>query len=109
MQITARTSLRARSAALAAAAAAAVAGSFAFAGASDARPIKDTAGSKGCPVEHEDGSVTYVPVGTQVGLFKCGSDGEWHFGWLVDHMVAGDGGTTTGPVVSGTLAPASRY
>jgi hypothetical protein len=100
--IAARPSLRTRAAGLAAAAA--VACSFAFAGAADAQPVKNT-GAKGCPVEHEDGRVTYVPVGTRVGLFKCGSDGEWHFGWLVDHLVAGDGGTTTGPVVNGTLAP----
>lgn len=37
---------------------------------------------KGCPVEDENGNVTYVKPGTQVGLFRCGSDGEWHFGWL---------------------------
>ena len=105
MQTTAaRSPLRTRAAALAAAAA--VAGSFAFAGAADAKPPKNTGGTRGCPVEHEDGRVTYVPAGTQVGLFKCGSDGEWHFGWLVDHMVVSDGGTTAGPVVNGTLAPA---
>ena len=93
-------SLRTRAAAFAAAAA--VAGSFAFAGTADAKPIKNT-GSKGCPVEHEDGRVTYVPVGTQVGLFKCGSDGEWHFGWLVDHRVQPT--TDSGPATTGTVAP----
>lgn len=41
-----------------------------------------------CPVVHEDGSVSYVPAGTRVGLFRCGKDGEWHFGWLVDERVA---------------------
>jgi hypothetical protein len=80
----------------------AVAATLVAAGPADARPTGGTA-SKGRPVEHEDGSVTYVPVGTQVGLFKCGSDGEWHFGWLVDHLVQPT--TDSGPVTSGTVAP----
>ena len=25
-----------------------------------------------------------VPVGSKIGLFTCGSDGEWHFGWLIN-------------------------
>jgi len=39
----------------------------------------------GCPVEDEHGNVTYVPVGTVIGLLHCGADGEWHFGWLTTH------------------------
>src|SRR4051812_40905579 len=47
-----------------------------------AEPKSGGSGSGGCPVEDEHGNVSYVPVGTVVGLFHCGSDGEWHFGWL---------------------------
>jgi len=32
-----------------------------------------------------------VPVGTVIGLFHCGSDGDWHFGWLTTDLQ-----TTTG-------------
>ncbi len=53
-----------------------------------AQPVKDSTPSKGCPVEDEHGNTTYVPEGTRVGLFRCGSDGEWHFGWLVNARVA---------------------
>jgi hypothetical protein len=80
----------------------AVAAALVAAGPADAKPKGGTA-SRGCPVEHEDGRVTYVPVGTQVGLFKCGSDGEWHFGWLVDHLVQPT--TGSGPATTGTVAP----
>jgi hypothetical protein len=80
----------------------AVAASLVAANPANAQPKGGTA-SKGCPVEHEDGSVTYVPVGTLVGLFKCGSDGEWHFGWLVDHLKAPT--TSTGGLTTGTVAP----
>lgn len=41
--------------------------------------------AKGCDVYNENtGKTEQVPVGTKVGLFTCGSDGEWHFGWLVN-------------------------
>lgn len=41
--------------------------------------------AKGCDVYNEvTGKTEQVPVGTKVGLFTCGSDGEWHFGWLVN-------------------------
>jgi hypothetical protein len=46
-----------------------------------------TGTSKGCQIEN-DGKVETVAVGTRVGLFVCGSDGEWHFGWLVTGIVA---------------------
>ena len=39
--------------------------------------------AKGCPVEDENGNVTYVPAGTHYLLFTCGEDGEWHGGWLI--------------------------
>jgi hypothetical protein len=39
--------------------------------------------AKGCPVENSDGTTTTVEVGTRIGLFVCGEDGEWHFGWLI--------------------------
>jgi len=59
------------------------------AGAAEARPIKGTPTAKGCPVVHEDANgnvvgVEYVRPGTTFGLFTCGADGEWHFGWLVN-------------------------
>jgi hypothetical protein len=41
-----------------------------------------------CPVEDQNGNVSYVDTGTRVGLFVCGSDGNWHFGWLVNGRVA---------------------
>jgi len=98
----ARTSLRARAAGILAVGA--VAGALFAAGPADAQP-KRPAGQKGCPVEHEDGRVTYVPVGTRIGLFHCGSDGEWHFGWLVDSLQQPTGGTVSTPGTVGTLAP----
>jgi hypothetical protein len=57
---------------------------LAVAGPAHAQPIGNGSGAQGCQIEDEHGNVTYVPVGTQVGLFHCGSDGEWHFGWLVN-------------------------
>ncbi len=44
-------------------------------------------GSKGCLIEN-DGHLETVPVGTKVSLLTCGSDGEWHFGWLVTQISA---------------------
>lgn len=37
-----------------------------------------------CTVENADGTTSQVPEGTRYGMFFCGTDGEWHFGWLVD-------------------------
>jgi hypothetical protein len=49
---------------------------------------------EGCPVIDENGNVSYVPIGTRFGLWHCGSDGEWHFGWLTDdHVAPPDTGT----------------
>jgi hypothetical protein len=36
-----------------------------------------------CPVDNGDGTISYVPPGTHFSLFTCGTDGIWHFGWLV--------------------------
>ena len=44
--------------------------------------------AKGCPVEDEHGNVTYVEVGTRIGIFVCGANGEWKFGWLITEHVA---------------------
>lgn len=56
-----------------------------------------------CDVEDENGKVSQVPEGTRVGLFYCGSDGEWHFGTVIlDHQAATlDPGTST-PTTGGT-------
>ena len=45
--------------------------------------VANPAVNRGCPVEDEHGNVTYVAPGTVVGLFHCGSDGVWHWGWFV--------------------------
>ena len=57
----------------------------AFIGASPARADtkQGTGGTKGCLIEN-DGKLETVPVGSKVGLFTCGEDGEWHFGWLIN-------------------------
>jgi hypothetical protein len=70
-----------------------VAASTLAAGAAQAQPINGSGTSRGCPVEDEHGNVTYVPVGTRVGLFHCGSDGEWHFGWLTTDLVGPSSGS----------------
>lgn len=67
-------------------------------------------GSRGCAVEDEHGNVTYVPVGTHYLLFTCGSDGEWHFGWLITEAKApptkGIGGGTTVTTTTGGVTQA---
>jgi hypothetical protein len=64
--------------------------------------------AKGCPVEDANGNTYTVAVGTRVGLFYCGSDGEWHFGWLVNGRVAPPQPviTTAGTVPVASLAVA---
>lgn len=78
---------------------------LALIGASSAHALpREGTGAGGCPVEHESGAVSYVPVGTRIGLFVCGSDGDWRFGWLVD-------GRTAAPPVSSidsASAPAAQ-
>jgi hypothetical protein len=96
----ARRSLRTRVGTIAAIGA--VAAALVASGPAAAQPKSGSGSAKGCPVEHEDGSTTYVPVGSQIGLFHCGSDGEWHFGWLTNALVKPP--TDSGPIVTGTTA-----
>jgi len=44
---------------------------------------KGTGPVAGCQIEN-NGKIETVAVGSKVGLFTCGSDGEWHFGWLIN-------------------------
>jgi hypothetical protein len=64
--------------------------------------------AKGCPVEDENGNVTYVPAGTHYLLFTCGEDGEWHGGWLITGTKAElpptGGGGGTKPVLATGIA-----
>ncbi len=66
-----------------------------------------------CPAEGTDANgrpITSLPEGTRVGLWVCGADGQWHFGWLIDGRVSEP--TPTSPkaqvVVSAPAALASR-
>ncbi len=72
---------------LAAAAIGVAAIAFAFAGPAHADTKQGTGGTKGCLIEN-DGHLETVAVGTKVGLFTCGQDGEWHFGWLINAISA---------------------
>jgi hypothetical protein len=96
-------SLRSRATALTAAGA--LAGALVIAGPAFAQP-KGPIKPKGCPVEDANGTTSTVEVGTRIGLFVCGSDGEWHFGWLINAR------TTTPPPQPGltpvTHAPTRR-
>jgi hypothetical protein len=74
-------SLRRRTTALAAAGT--LAAALVAAGPAVAQP-KGPITAKGCPVEDANGTTSTVAVGTRIGLFVCGSDGEWHFGWLIN-------------------------
>jgi hypothetical protein len=60
------------------------AAAVAFIGATPAHAdIKQGNGAAaGCPIEN-NGKTETVPVGTRIGLFTCGEDGEWHFGWVI--------------------------
>ena len=66
-------------------------GAFALAvvatGSAHADAKQGTGGTQGCQIEN-DGKVETVPVGSKVGLFTCGQDGEWHFGWLINAIKA---------------------
>ncbi len=49
-------------------------------------------------VDSVTGAVTQVPEGTRVGLFYCGSDGDWHFGTVIlDHSKLTASPTTPTP------------
>jgi hypothetical protein len=56
---------------------------FIAAGTAHADPKKGSGTAKGCLIEN-DGKLETVAVGSKIGLFTCGSDGEWHFGWLIN-------------------------
>ena len=75
----------------------AVAVAFVAAGHARADSKQGTGTTRGCQVEN-DGKVETVPVGTKVGLFTCGSDGEWHFGWLVNAITAPSHKTIKAPI-----------
>ncbi len=47
-----------------------------------------TGGTGSCPIEI-DGKTTTVPEGTRVGIWVCGHDGNWHFGWLITNAARG--------------------
>ena len=64
----------------------AVAMTLIAAGPAQAQP-KGTGPAKGCQIEN-DGKLETVAVGSKIGLFTCGSDGEWHFGWLITAISA---------------------
>jgi hypothetical protein len=86
----------------------ALAGASLAPGAAFAEPKQGGGGGRGCPVEDEHGNVTYVAVGTIAGLWHCGSDGEWHWGWFTTDLVSGGTSTSTGNIGSttGTLSKA---
>lgn len=71
------------------------------AGVAQADKKQGNGGASGCQVEN-NGKLETVPVGTKVGLFTCGEDGEWHFGWLINAIsarpkgMANPSGTGTG-------------
>ena len=60
-----------------------------------------TGTAKGCPVEN-NGTPGTVAVGTRIGLFVCGEDGEWHFGWLITGVSAPHKSKVR-PVIAGTV------
>lgn len=63
--------------------------------------------NEGCPVVDENGGVTYVPIGTHIGPFYCGHDGDWHpYGPLPGRpgRVGTKGGAVTGVDVTSTAA-----
>jgi hypothetical protein len=60
---------------------------FVAVGTAHADPKKGSGTAKGCLIEN-DGHLETVAVGSKIGLFTCGSDGEWHFGWLINAISA---------------------
>lgn len=59
-----------------------------------AEPKDDGSAAKGCPVENEDGSTSYLPDETRIGLFYC-KNGQWKFGTVILDLQTGLG-TGTG-------------
>jgi hypothetical protein len=84
------------------AAIAAVAAAFLTAGPAHA-DFKNPPPGKGCPVENSDGTTSTVEVGTKIGLFVCGADGEWHFGWVVTGVSSGKTVKPVNPIRTGTI------
>ncbi|MEZ5407648.1 MAG: hypothetical protein R2761_06460 [Acidimicrobiales bacterium] len=91
------------------------------AGPASAQKPRNDSTPASCDVEDENGGVSQVPEGTRVGLFYCGSDGEWHFGTVIlDHAAAsldpvtpaptgGPRGTITGVKGTTTKAPLTSF
>lgn len=73
--------------------------------ASAARPRQGSVPASCDVVDSDTGQVTQVPEGTRVGLFYCGSDGDWHFGTVIldRATVVAEPTTTTPP--KATRAP----
>ena len=67
------------------------------AGPASAQPRNGTKPAS-CTVEDSGtGQTSQVPEGTRIGLFYCGSDGEWHFGTVqLDYAKTAQTGGTTG-------------
>jgi hypothetical protein len=65
----------------------AVALAFVAAGSAQADTKQGSGGGKGCLIEN-NGHLETVPVGTKISLLTCGSDGEWHLGWLITQISA---------------------
>jgi hypothetical protein len=90
----------------------AVAMAFIAAGPAHADTKKGTGTAKGCLIEN-DGKLETVAVGSKVGLFTCGSDGEWHFGWLINAISVPRNKTVkpvgTGAIRRGVLQAAKAY
>ncbi len=78
-----------------------VAAAFLGTGAAQADKKQGTGGATGCQVEN-NGKVETVPVGTKIGLFTCGEDGEWHFGWLINAVGARPKGLANPPSTTAT-------
>ena len=64
-----------------------------------AQPRDTGAGQASCAIEI-DGKTTTVPEGTRVGIFVCGHDGEWHFGWLINDVASASPKGSVQPVIS---------
>jgi len=88
----------------------AVAMAFIAAGPARADTKQGTGTAKGCLIEN-DGKLETVAVGSKIGLFTCGSDGEWHFGWLINaaprHKTVKP--VRTGAIQHGVLQTAKAY
>jgi hypothetical protein len=94
-----------RLAVAAGATAAALAVSTGVAATASAQPNGPVSKPGHCAIENTDSNgnttVEYVPTGTRIGLMYCGSDGEWHLGWLVDAAVSPTGGGAKPPIKVG--------